>query len=62
MNINILKEFKLIFYKNLINITYINYTYKITLICVFLLILSFFESFLNIFMNFELFLFDWCFW
>ena len=45
MNINILNEFNLIFYKNLIkiifNYIYINYTYKITLIRVFLLILSF---------------------
>ena len=43
MNINIFKEFKLIFYyKNLINIifnrTYVNYGYKITLICVLFLI------------------------
>ena len=53
MNINISKEFKIIFSKkNLINIifnnTYVNYTYKIILMCVFFLILSFFESFLNI--------------
>ena len=63
MNTNILKEFKLIlFYKNLINIifndTYVNYTYKITLICILFLILSFFESFLNIFINFESFMFN----
>ena len=60
MNINILKEFNLIFLIkiNIIyNRIYVNYTYKRTLICVFLLILSFFLSFLNIFMNFELFLF-----
>ena len=63
MNTNILKEFKLIlFYKNLINIifndTYVNYTYKITLICILFLILSFFESFLNIFINFKSFMFN----
>ena len=56
MNINILKEFKLFFiYKKLINIIfnciYVNYTYKITLICVFFHILSFFES--SVSMNFE---------
>ena len=66
MNINILNEFKLIFYKKLINIIfnhiYVNYTYKITLISAFLLILLFFKSFLNIFMNFELFLFYRCFY
>ena len=54
MNINILKEFKLIFYKNLINIifshTYINYTYKITLIYIFLL---FFNHFLEFFQAFS---------
>ena len=47
MNINILKEFKLIFFnKNLINIIfshiYINYTFKIILIPIFLPILSIF--------------------
>ena len=57
MNINILKEFKLIFFnKKLINIifnhTYVNYTYKITLIYEFLLILSFFESFFKQFNEF----------
>ena len=40
------------------NHTYVNYTYRITLIYVFLFILSFFLSFLSIFMNFESFLFD----
>ena len=54
---NILKEMKLIFYfKIFINIifnhTYINYTYKITLICLILFILSFFESFFKYFYEF----------
>ena len=58
MNITILKKFKLIFFlKNLINIiidyTYINYTYKIILMCVLLLILSFIEKFSKILINFE---------
>ena len=58
MNITILKKFKLIFFlKNLINIiidyTYINYTYKIILMCMLLLILSFIEKFSKILINFE---------
>ena len=59
MKINILKEFKTMFFykKKLINIildhTNVNYTHKITLICVFLLILSFlFKFFPIIFMKF----------
>ena len=44
MNINILKGFKLIFYKVLINIIF-NYTYKITLIYVLLLIYHFLKIF-----------------
>ena len=64
ININILKEFKLIFYKNLINIifnlTYINYIYKITLIFVLFLIWSFFENFQNISINFKSFMFNRC--
>lgn len=58
MNITILKKFKLIFFlKNLINIiidyTYINYTYKIILMCVLLPILSFIEKISKILINFE---------
>ena len=49
MNINILKEFRLIFYKNLINIifnhSYINYTFKITLTLYFILFYHFLEFF-----------------
>ena len=59
MNINILKEFEIIFSKKkLINIifnyTYINYIYKITLTItyVFLIILSF-KVFLIILINFK---------
>ena len=46
MNINILNDFKLILYKNLINIIfnsiYVNYIYKITYI--YLLILLYFKK------------------
>ena len=42
MNINILNEFELVFFINIIfNSIYVNWTYKITLIHIFLLILSF---------------------
>ena len=57
MNINILNEFKIIFLKKLINIiinhTYVNYEYKITLTFIFLIILSFFDIFPSIFINFK---------
>ena len=58
MNINTLKEFELfIFFINIIfDYSYVNYPYKITLISIFLLILSFLKVFLNIFMNFKQFL------
>ena len=53
MNINVLKEFKIIFLKFFITIildhTYLNYIYKITLTYVFFI----FKVFSSIFINFE---------
>ena len=50
MNINILKEFKLIFYKKIIfNCIYINYTYKITLIYIYIYIFLFYHFFKSFF-------------
>ena len=62
MNINILNDFKLILYKNLINIIfnsiYVNYIYKITYIYLLILLylkkINYFEEFLFILLIFLL--------
>ena len=62
MNINILNDFKLILYKNLINIIfnsiYVNYIYKITYIYLLILLylkkINYFEEFLIILLIFLL--------